>query len=232
MKRIKGLVYSTIVILIVVGWFTIQKITDDTYEGMSIIPEQTKDVPLFKGLKPTEHKYVMEGNHWKDIYNFYSMELPKYGWKLDYEQKSSNEDVNGFISGWRKNGLEWELYISADYFKMTNRTEVIFDKTSIGHATTWIYKVPTSICIYQSSSEERCSVIKDRTKIKGIVRFINDAIDWDKEVFPREKTSIIDTGDIQINVLHEDEKEIYLQSEKGTKIAKPEQEFFKLLNLK
>ncbi|MBO1511007.1 hypothetical protein [Metabacillus bambusae] len=234
MNKTNWLICGTIAILIVIGWFTFQKVTDDTYEGMSIIPEQHKDIPLFEGLKPTEHKYVMEGNHWNDIYDFYSKELPKYGWKVEYEQSSSNEnkEVAGFMSRWRKKGLDWELSISASYFKMNNRTEVIFDKTPIYHSTTWIDNVPASICIYQSSSNEGCSEINDKIQLEGIVNFINEAIDWDEEVSPREKTSVIDFGDIEIKVLYENDKEIYFQSEKGTKIMKPESDFFKLTNLK
>lgn len=234
MTKIKWLIICiTIILLMAVGWFTFQKVTDDTYEGMSIIPEQHKDIPLYKGLKPTRHEYVMKGNHWKDIYDFYSKELPKYGWYVEYEQSSSNEnnDAAGFMSRWRKKGLDWELSIGGSYFKMNNQTEVIFDKTPIYHATTWFDKMPTNICIYQSPSDDSCSEINDKAQIEAIIRLINDAMDWDEQVFPREKTSVIDTGDLEIKVLYENEKEIYLQSEKGTKIMKPEPEFFKLTKL-
>jgi hypothetical protein len=111
MKKTNWLVYGIIIILIIAGWFTYQRVTDDTYEGMSIIPEQQKDIPLFEGLRPSEHEYVMEGNHWNDIYNFYLKELPRYGWEVEYKQSSSdkNSDVTGFMSRWRKKGIEWEL---------------------------------------------------------------------------------------------------------------------------
>ncbi|WP_338786343.1 hypothetical protein [Metabacillus sp. FJAT-53654] len=234
MKKTNWLIYGTIIILIIVGWFTYQRVTDDTYEGMSIIPEQEKDIPLFEGLRPTEHEYVMEGNHWNDIYNYYLMELPRYGWEVEYKQNSSdkNSDVKGFMSQWRKEGIEWELSIYGSYFKMNNQTEVIFDKTPIYNSTTWIDDVPKSICIQQNSSNESCAEINDKAQIEGIVSFINDAIDWEEEVLPREKTSVIDFGEIEIMVMYESDKEIYFQSEKGIKLMKPDPDFFKLTNLK
>jgi hypothetical protein len=227
MKKTNWLVYGIIIILY-------QRVTDDTYEGMSIIPEQQKDIPLFEGLRPSEHEYVMEGNHWNDIYNFYLKELPRYGWEVEYKQSSSdkNSDVTGFMSRWRKKGIEWELSIYGSYFKMNNQTEVIFDKTPIYYSTTWIDDVPTSICIQQNSSNESCTEINDKAQIEGIVSFINDAIDWEEEVLPREKTSVIDFGNMEIKVMYESDKEIYFQSEKGIKMMKPDPDFYKLTNLK
>ncbi|MCH6269527.1 hypothetical protein [Neobacillus citreus] len=231
MKKINWFLFSAIVILIAAGWFTYQKVTDETYEGMSIIPEQHKDIPLFKGLKPTRHEYVMEGNHWKEIYDFYKKEMPKNGWKIDLEQSSPNEDVPSSMITWRKKGIDWELSISVSYFKLNNQTEVIFDKNPILHSTEWIGQIPNAICIYKSTSDENCSEIQDPSQITELVRIINGAIDWNGKVQPREKTTVIRVGDIKIKVLYEGDKEIYLQSEKGTKIMKPESEFFKLMNL-
>jgi hypothetical protein len=205
--------------------------TDETYEGMSIIIDQHKDIPLFKGLKPTRSEYIMKGNYWNEIYDFYLKELPKYGWKAEYLQKDENNDVPGFMSIWRKKGLDWELTIGGGFVKAENQTEVTFDKNPIHYATTWILNIPKSICIYQNSSDKNCSVIHSKSKIKEIVHFINDASDWNEEVSPRQKTSVIDTEELKINVLFGDDKEIYFQSEKGTKIMKPEPDFFTLTNL-
>ena len=68
-------------------------------------------------------------------------------------------------------------------------------------------------------------------KIQQIVGFINKAMDWEEEVLQREKSSVIVFGDMDIKILYENEKEIYFQSEKGTKLMKPEPDFFKLTNL-
>ncbi|MGJ9386190.1 hypothetical protein [Salipaludibacillus sp. CF4.18] len=234
MKKINWLIYGTITIVIIAGWFTYQKVTDDTYEGMSIIPEQHEDIPLFEGLRPTEHEYFLGGNHWNEIYDFYLKQLPKYGWEVSYKQSSSDEnsDAMGFTSRWRKKGIEWELSIYGSYFKMNNQTEVIFDKTPIYNSTTWIDGVPTSICIHQSSSNDSCTEINDKTQIEGIVRFINEAIDWEEKVLPRKETSVIDIGDKEIKVMYEGDKEIYFLTEKGIKLMKPDPDFFKLTNLK
>ncbi|WP_066172956.1 hypothetical protein [Bacillus marinisedimentorum] len=133
MNKTKLLIYGTMTILVFAGWFTYQRVSDDTYEGMSVIPEQQKEIPLFEGLRPTGHEYVMEGNKWNDIYDFYLKELPRYGWEVEHKQSfpDENSDVRGFMSRWRNKNLEWELSIYGSYFKMNNQTEVIFDKTPL-----------------------------------------------------------------------------------------------------
>ncbi|MBM7585660.1 hypothetical protein JOC86_002202 [Bacillus pakistanensis] len=236
MKKINWLIYGAIAFFIALSWFAYQQITNDTHEGMSIIPEHHKDIPLFEGLKPTEHQYVVKGNKWNDIYNFYLKELPALGWKVEYEDSALNDgdtenDWSGFYSRWRKEGFDGELWISANYNEFEEQTEVIFDKTSLYNSTTWIEDAPESICIYQNQNDEKCSEIEEKSKIEKIVRFINDAIDWDKEVLSREKTSVIELGNIEIKVFYENDKEIYFQSEKGTKMMKPDPDFFKLTNL-
>ena len=235
MSKKSLLLYGCIAILIAMGWFTYQKVTDDTYEGMSIIPEQHKDIPLFEGLKPTEHAYVIKGNHWEDIYAFYMSKLPSLGWKVEHEQSALNDNDNdwsGFYSRWRKEGFNGELWISASYNQFDEETKVIFDKTPIYKSTSWIKELPNNICIYENPNDEKCFEIVDKSKIKEIKALINKAIDWDKEDLPtREKTSVIDFGNIDIKVYYGSDKEIYFQSEKGIKIMKPESEFFELTNL-
>ena len=126
--------YGCMAILIIGVWFAYQKITDDTYEGMSIIPKHHKDIPLYEGLKPTDSVYVIEGNKWSDVYSFYIHELPRLGWKVEYEDSALNDnksdsDWAGFNSRWIKEGFEGELWISAHFNKYEEKTEVIFDKT-------------------------------------------------------------------------------------------------------
>ncbi|WLD91725.1 hypothetical protein [Alkalihalobacillus sp. AL-G] len=236
MSKKSLLLYSCITLLVAMGWFAYQKATDNTYEGMSIIPEEHEDIPLFEGLEPTEHEYVIDGDYWLDIYDFYSKELPKLGWNVEYEGSALNDkdpenDWSGFYSRWRKEGFNGELTVSAHYNQFEEQTEVKFDKTPIHNTTIWINYTPESICIYESQMDEKCSKVTDQIKIEEIVNFINGAIDWNEEVLPREKTSMIDFGDIKIKVLYENEEEIYFQSKKGTKLMKPDPDFFKLTNL-
>jgi hypothetical protein len=186
MKKINRLIFGFIAVLIAMGWFAYQKITDDTYDGMSIIPEQHEDIPLFDGLEPTDHEYVIEGDYWKDIYDFYVKELPKHGWKMEHmntvlNDEDAENDWAGFDSRWRKEGFDGVLWISAGYNPLEDQTEVIFDKTPIYNSTTWIDHVPESICVYQSPTDEKCSEIKDKIKIEEIIGFINNAIDWNEE---------------------------------------------------
>lgn len=237
MKKLNWLVSGFVVILAVVGWVTYQKITDDTYRGMSIIPEHHNDIPLYKGLKPTNRKYVIKGNHWKEIYDFYLRQLPSLDWKIEYEDstlkdKDPEKDwAGGFNSRWRKEGFDGELWIWAHYNKLEDQTEVVFDKHPIYNSTTWIHNVPSSICVYQNVDDGTCDEMNDKTKIEGLIGLINNAIDWKDERLPLNKASAIDFGTINVKVFYESDKEIYFVSEKGTKWMKPEREFFELTNL-
>ncbi|MCM3671324.1 hypothetical protein M3181_20400 [Mesobacillus maritimus] len=237
MNKSKFLLLGIVVILILLGWFAYQKATDDTYEGMSIIPEQHKDIPLFDGLKPSRSHYEIKGNRWEDIYHFYMNELPKLGWEFEHEQTALDDDNyendwSGFYLLWRKDGFIGELRISASYNHYDEITKVIFDKTPIYKSTSWIEEIPDSICIYETLKDEKCFEVNDQSKIKQIKYLINNATDWAKEELPqREKTSVVDFGNLEITVSYESDKEIYFQSEKGIKIMKPEPEFFELTNL-
>jgi hypothetical protein len=233
-KKTSYFVAGLVAILIVAAWFVHHKRSiEEAYSGMSIIPGQRKDVPLFEGLKPSNPDFVMKGNHWKEIYEFYLQELPKHGWKAEHKITRTNEtgDSHSFDTSWRKKGLDWELTVMGGYIKMTNQTEVIFDKLPILTSTTWINHAPQSICIYHNLTDNNCVVIKDKKKIDGIVRFINSGIDWDKKVEPHAKTGMIVVGDFKIKVFYEADEEVYLQTEKGTKLMKPEPEFFQLTGL-
>jgi hypothetical protein len=237
MKRLNWLVLGFVVVLAIMGWFAYQKNTDDTHEGMSIIPEQHKDIPLYDGLKPTNHRYVIKGNHWKEIYDFYLQQLPSHNWNIVYEGTTLNDNdthidrVWGFNSRWRKEGFDGELWIWANYNQLEDQTEVVFDKTPIYNSTTWIQNVPSSICVYQSADDGKCNEINDKLKIEGIVSLINNAIEWKEERLPRDKTSVIDFGTINVKVQYGSDKEIYFVSEIGTKLMKPEPEFFELTSL-
>ncbi|PFA69768.1 hypothetical protein CN378_03100 [Bacillus sp. AFS015802] len=237
MSRKNLLLSVGVAIIISMSWFAYHKITDDTYKGMSIIPEQHEDIPLYKGLKPTRSQYVIKGNRWEDIYGFYMNKLPSLGWKIEYVQSGLDDndvenDWSGFSSRWRKEGFDGELWISSNYNQFDEETEVIFDKTPIYQSTSWIEELPNSICIYETLHQEDCVVIDDKTNLKGIKTLINKAIDWNDEKLPnREKSSVIEFGNLDIKVYYGNDKEIYFQSQKGTKIMKPEPEFFELTNL-
>lgn len=235
MRKIKWLMYSIIAISIVITLIVYQKITDDTYSGISIIPEQRKDIPLVKGLEPTEHQYIMEGNHWIDIYEFYLKELPEFGWEVEDEDSALNDndsenDWSGFNSRWKKEGFDGELWVSAHYNQFEEQTEVIFDKTPIYNSTIWIDQIPESICISENPPANNCTEVKDKAKIEEIAHFINEAIDWNNDTEPRKQSKVIKFGNREITVVFESDKEIYLQSENGIKLMKPESEFFELIN--
>lgn len=234
----KNVFVGVLVVLLIVGsWLVHQKMTDETYLGMSIIPEQHEDIPLYKGLEPTRTHYVIEGDHWQDIYEFYFKELPSLGWVKEYsgsalDDNDSENDWGGFDSSWTKEGFVGELSVSASYNQFEDQTEVMFDQTPIHHATKWINEVPDSLCVYDTLNEEGCVMLDDHEKIQKIVGFINDAIDWEGESPKVQKTGAIVIGDKTIEVLHGDEIELYFQSEMGLKLMKAEPEFFEMTGLK
>ncbi|WP_028784794.1 hypothetical protein [Thalassobacillus devorans] len=136
MNKKRLMLYGLIASLLISSGFVYYKITDDTYEGMSIIPEQHKDIPVYQGLKPTKSNYVSLGNQWTEIYNFYLKELPELGWEVEHadsalDDNNSKNDWSGFHSRWRKEGFDGELWISASYSQFENYTEVTFDKTPL-----------------------------------------------------------------------------------------------------
>ncbi|WP_053367921.1 hypothetical protein [Bacillus sp. FJAT-27245] len=198
MHKIKWGLFSLIVILLVVGGIgTYQKATDNTYEGMSIIPEQHDDIPLFKGLEPDQSQYAIEGDRWQEISDYYSKKLPKLGWSNVYMQTALDDDDpendwGGFYSRWKKSGFDGELSVYGSYNEFDDQTEVMFDKTPIVHVSTWIKTVPESICIYKSPTDRSCTEINDKEQIQQLVNFINEAPDWDKKALPHKKESIID----------------------------------------
>jgi hypothetical protein len=202
--------------------------SDDTYAGMSIIPEQHEDIPLFAGLKPREHEYVIEGNRWEEVYRFYLSELPRHGWRAEYEQ--SSDDAKGFRFRWRKPGFDGELWIHGHYNQAEDQTEVIFDNIPIHVSTNWMETVPEKICVYANPNNNKCFAITDKRKITELVRMINEAIDTET-LEPRKTSRIIDFGGMRVQVHYEADQSVYLESEKGRKRMKPEAEFFQMTNL-
>lgn len=232
----KWIIVAIITGIIIGSTILYEKATDDTYVGMSIIPEQHKDIPLLEGLKPTRNAYLIDGNRWEEIFAFYKKELPKHGWKVEYVDSALNDqdkenDWAGFYSYWSKGGVPWELTVSSSYNEYDEYTKVMFDKNPTHSADTWISEAPERICIYKQMDDEKCSEITDAETIEGIVRFINKASDRDNEIELRKQSSVMEVGDLRVLVHYERDKEIYFQSNEGIKIMKPDPDFFQLTNL-
>jgi hypothetical protein len=228
LKRI-AIIFS-ILLLVSAGLYIFQKEREERYKGQTIIPEQSKDVPLYKGLRPDgTPEYVIQGDHWEEILAFYKKSLPDNGWHEVFIQVSDLEagDGSGFMSTWAKKGQPWDLYISAGHFKNMNQTEVIFDKRKKMTSTAWIENQPVSICINeQPERSKNCYEMTDDETITKIIRMVNEAFDWDKDIYLYEGRSRIEFGALQVEVYYDLEKGIYLVSDKGTKWMKPEREFF------
>jgi hypothetical protein len=233
MKRV---VVSGFAVLLLIGlWILFQRGEADAYEGMSIIPEEHEDIPLYKGLKPREVQYEIDGNQWEDIYDFYVKELPKHGWRKEYIQSALDDDDpendwSGFISRWGKEGFDGYLWVFGNYDQLNDKTEVRFDKTPLLTASEWFAEMPESICIYDKPDDKNCTEIHDKEKIKGIINLINTAFDTEKPA-KLENTSVIEISGQRVEVHYEEGQEIFLKSEKGLKYMKPEQEFFEYTNL-
>lgn len=217
------------------GLFFYQQEREARYKGQSFIPERSEDVPLYAGLKPDgSPEYIIEGNHWEEILNFYKKKLPENGWEADYIQKTDvpSEDGAGFISRWTKLGEKSELWIGAGYFQNLNQTEVIFDKHQSVSASVWIEDIPNEICINEQPDRSNdCFKMTDQSAIHQIAEMVNNAINLEKEPMSLDGKSTIEFGSLQIDVYYDLEKGIYLVSEKGKKIMKPEKEFFELTRI-
>ncbi|CAI9395993.1 hypothetical protein ACTQ5K_13680 [Niallia sp. Sow4_A1] len=231
MFKKRFVLYVFIFTFLLTGFIIYQKVTDDTYKGMTIIPEQEKDIPLYAGLTPTKDQYIMDGNSWEAIYDYYEQELPKHGWSVEYigsalEDNDSANDWSGFYSRWRKAGFDGELSLSASYNKSEMQTEVMFDKHQILDSTVWLKQNPESIRIYQNESQQDGVEVKDKAAISEIVQFINsEAYDSKETTISRKHTKLMDLGNLKIKVYYEKEKTIFLQSAKGIKEAKPDPSF-------
>ncbi|RSD25437.1 hypothetical protein [Mesobacillus subterraneus] len=222
-----------IILLIPGGIYFYQQAQASKYEGMTFIPEQSDDVPLYRGLKAESPIYKIKGNKWEDIMVFYQQELPKNGWAEEMMQVSSDfSDGAGFISTWRKEHQGWELSIRAAFYKNTNQTEVLFDKKEPKQAFDWIKGEPSEICINeQPDRSDECYPIIESEVILKIAELINSASEADMEQIPYNEKSIIEIGPLKIEVYYDLEKGIYLVSEKGEKWMKPETEFFQLTRI-
>lgn len=236
MKNKKWVFYLMLLFLVIPSWYFYQKVTDRTYEGMTIIPEEHEDIPLYEGLEQTMSDYKMNGDHWVGIYDFYLDKLPKLGWEVNelgsaLDDQDAENDWGGFYSTWRKEGFDGELSISSHFNQGEDYTEVIFDKHPIYHSSVWIEGTPKSACVYADSGNESCRVINDKEIITSLVDFINDAIDWDDQsTEPRSSKKTYQFDDIKVEVLYGEDKEIYLKSDKGIKLMKPEPEFLKIIS--
>jgi hypothetical protein len=232
----KKLVLIFVLILVTAGgYYSYQQSKKENYAGMSIIPERTDDVPLYKGLKPDgSPAYLIEGDHLKEILAYYEKVLPNYGWTAEYIHSTQDiqQDDSGFMSIWRKPGQTWELSIDGDYFKNENQTAVVFDKMDILTFSKWIDEIPEEICINeQPDRSDDCFKMTDKHSIRQIVELVNGAPDWQKDKTPYKGISTIDFGNINVEVHYDLEKGIYFISEKGTKWMKPEKEFFELTKI-
>lgn len=116
----------TCLVVFVLGIIGYQKLTDETYDGMSVIPEKRKDIGLYKGLEPRRTDYVIDGEHWKDIYSFYVKSLPKQGWKLEFQDTKKGKTSSSAYARWTKKG-EGVLNITTNYIPLEKHTEVMFD---------------------------------------------------------------------------------------------------------
>ena len=93
------------------------------YTGQTVVPEKRDDLPLYEGLEFQEHEYMLKGNHWYAVYEFYKEKLPENGWKLIHKH-ASLEASGGFIMSWEKD--DKELWINGGCNTNEKETEIIF----------------------------------------------------------------------------------------------------------
>ncbi|MBT2680967.1 hypothetical protein J7E38_18410 [Bacillus sp. ISL-35] len=222
------------VLLLAALLFYFQQIQKEKYEGLELIPERTEDIPLYSGLEADSPVYKINGDHWRQVMEFYEKELPQNGWSLIMQQASpdSNEDGAGFISNWEKKGTDWVLSISGSYFKNMDQTEVTYDKRVPIKAMKWVESEVSEVCINeQPDRSEDCFKMTDRKIISQIGEMINEAPDAGSQQHLYREKSTIEFGGLTITVYYDLDEGIYFVSDKGTKWMKPEKEFFELTRI-
>ncbi|AQQ52601.1 hypothetical protein [Planococcus lenghuensis] len=223
-----------VIVSIAAAWLGYSRLTDDTYEGMSIIPEEHEDIPLYEGLEPQEHQYTLQGNEWQEVRGFYLDTFPGLGWRLVHEESALDDpdvsnDSSGFMTRWRKDGFDGELWISGGYNQFDDKTEIIFDQTQIRTQSVWLEEAPDSICIYQTEEDDHCSRTEDPDIIRVLTDFVNAGNDWEDAADLSEELAVIDFGTLEVKVAQPEGGDVFLQSTEGVKTMKPEPEFLKLL---
>ncbi|WP_345240571.1 hypothetical protein [Pontibacillus salipaludis] len=224
--RMKVGIGILVVAFLITGYFTYQKATADTYEGMSVIVEQEKDIPLYDGLKPKRSNYVLNGNKVEGVFQYYKKELRAIGWESQYIQSREN----GFDTSWEKEGFRGELSVHGHYEEERDQTVVYFDKRPILTASTWINQEPSTLCVKENGSGQPCVTISDKRKVQHIVSFINEAHDTEK-LEKHNQTYTITLGDQKVTVYYEEEAIIYLESAQGMKSLKPDPTFLEAIGI-
>lgn len=122
----KSIVITCVIFAFLVSGFSIYSYMKEKnrYTGQTVVPEKRDDLPLYEGLEFQEHEYMLKGNHWYTVYEFYKEKLPENGWKLIHKQ-ASLEASGGFIMSWEKD--DKELWINGGWNTNENETEIIFD---------------------------------------------------------------------------------------------------------
>jgi hypothetical protein len=218
------LLWIALIILVVIGFIVYQKIKDDPYEGMSVIPEQRKDIGLYKKLELKDGHYVVKKNHLKEIHKFYLKNLQKSGWELEYDEVFKS----GFMSRWTKPN-QGKLNISGGYSHNDNQTEVRFDLYFPPAATKWFSINPSKVEVMNANKVTK-KIIKNKKQINQLINFI------DKDAYDTKEQSLGDffrylkIDNLEIKIYYKKNNPIYFVSEKGTKMMKPEKEIIDLLH--
>lgn len=128
-------------------YFSIYEKYPNAHEGMSVIPENTDDIPLYKGLTPRDSDYVINGNKTKDIFDYYELNLEKNGWKTI--SSKYHEQYQGFEQDWEKEGEV--LHLLSQYQEAEDETTVLFDKRNAPNELISSYQ---KVCMIKNEQEE------------------------------------------------------------------------------
>ncbi|MFZ3591794.1 hypothetical protein ACOI1C_21915 [Bacillus sp. DJP31] len=207
--------------------------SQDVHSGMSIIPEETTDLPLYIGLRARSSDYIIKNDQHKEIYDFYLRELPLKGWKLI---NSRIHKGLGFEQSWSKPSKKRELYILSTISDNQKETYVVFDENSIIQNDIWFIEVKT-ICEEKNKSEI-CITIEDDPKAKKFIDFINANANLEESSIKfKDRELILNLTFNNINKesmnldIYQREDLYFLVSSKGVKEVGSEEEVLSFLSL-
>jgi hypothetical protein len=221
MKKI--ILLGMVVVTFLITGFSVYSYVNEKnrYVGQTVVPERRNDLPLYEGLTFKDHEYVMKGNHWESIYQFYKEELPNNGWELIHQQTSQETPIGGFMMSYEKDGKE--LSIHGGSFPEENTTEIIFDLNPTITHTDWIKSTPEEICVYRDYKAKTCSKITDASKIKQFVEWVNNEA-YDKNEAPlQEEYGVVAVNGERIEIHYNPKLPSFtLKTDFGRKEMKPE----------
>jgi hypothetical protein len=234
MKKEKILIIFTVLLLSVISvfiYFLKFHTPSDAYEGMSVIVEKTKDIPFYEGLRPKDAEYYIKGDKTKELFDYYSKNLPKNGW--NEINSTFNSKYLGFTQDWEKEGQI--LHLVSQFNKDNNRTYILFDKREAPKSIVFDFE---ELCLLNNDNTNKtCLNKKSSQLVESFIEQLNNSTSTELPKDLTKKASFrIEPQNVIIDIFKDNttgqNNEIYYAEVNGeVRELKPESELIELINL-